>query len=47
MSKMFVPIGRFFKKLFTPKPKLRVSYNNRPISDDEYNAKKAEHQKTN
>ncbi len=45
MSKMFVPIGRFFKKLFTPKPKLRVSYNNRPISDDEYNAKKAEHQK--
>lgn len=45
MSKMFVPIGRFFRKLFAPKPKLRVSYTKRPVSDDDYNKNKAEHQK--
>ena len=46
LSKIFVIIGRFFKKLFTPKPKLRVSYSKKPLSDDEYSAqKKAEQAK--
>jgi membrane associated rhomboid family serine protease len=45
MSKMFRPVGRFFRNLFKPKPKLRVSYSKKPLSDDQYNTLKAERQK--
>ena len=43
MTKMFVPLGRFFRNLF--KPKLRTSYSKRPLNDDQYNALRAERQK--
>jgi membrane associated rhomboid family serine protease len=45
ISKMFNPIGRFFKNLFKPKPKLRTTYSKRPLTDDEYNERRAERQK--
>ena len=41
----WVPIGNFFKRLFRPKPKMRVHYSQRPMTDDEYNTRKVEHQK--
>ena len=45
MTKIFAPIGRFFRNLFKPKPKLRTSYSKRPLNDDQYNAMRAERQK--
>lgn len=45
MTKIFAPIGRFFRNLFKPKPKLRTSYSKRPLNDDQYNELRAERQK--
>jgi len=45
MSKIFAPISKLFRKLFAPKPKLRVHYSQRPMTDDQYNKNRAEHQK--
>lgn len=45
MSKLFNPVGRFFKNLFKPRPKLRTSYSKRPLTDDEFNEKRADRQK--
>jgi membrane associated rhomboid family serine protease len=40
------PITAFFKKIFTPKPKLKVEYTKgRPLTDDEYTKVRAEKQK--
>ena len=47
MFGFFKPVATFFKKLFTPKPKLKVEYkkNGRPLTDDEYTKVRAEKQK--
>ena len=45
VAKIFPPIGRFFKNLFKRRPKMRVSYSKKPLTDDEYNTLKAERQK--
>lgn len=45
MSRMFNPVSKFFRKLFTRKPKLKVHYSKRPMTDDQYSAMKAEQQK--
>ena len=47
MFGFFKPVAAFFKKLFTPKPKLKVEYkkDGRPLTDDEYTKLRAEKQK--
>lgn len=45
LSKIFNPVSRFFRKLFAPRPKMKVHYKKRPLTDDEYSAIKAEQQK--
>jgi membrane associated rhomboid family serine protease len=44
MTSIFNPVSRFFRNLFKPRPKLRTSYSRRPMTDDEYNARRAERQ---
>jgi membrane associated rhomboid family serine protease len=46
MYTFFNPIRKFFTNLFKPKPKLKVEYKrDRPVSDEEYNKKRAARQK--
>lgn len=46
MYSIFNPVVNFFRKLFKPKPKLRVEYKKgRPLTDDEYTKDRADKQK--
>jgi membrane associated rhomboid family serine protease len=45
VKKWFSPLGRAFKKIRRPGPKLHATYSKRPLNDDEYSSMKADHQK--
>ncbi len=45
LSAVFSRAGQWIAKVFKPRPKIRVTYSKRPLSDDEYNHQKAERQK--
>lgn len=44
-GKLFRPVRTFFRGLFVRKPKMKVHYTQRPVTDDEYSARKADQQK--